>query len=115
MDGSLVESITFLNNKNMKANFNVNAVDFSGDEILLNGKKVNLSEELQKSLFFAGNNTRLTPEEKYLAYKVGRKLASGSDEYTAEECSFIKKIAGDTMAAGLYGSIVDIIEGESNK
>lgn len=100
----------------MRANFNVNAVDFSGKEILINGKKVNLSEELQKSLFFAGNNaTRLTPEEKYLAYKVGRKLASGSDEYTTEECSFVKKIAGDTMAAGLYGAIVDIIEGEESK
>lgn len=95
----------------MKVNFNVNALDFNGNEIKVNGNPLNVADEIQKVLFYAGNNgTRLNNEEKYLAYKIGRKVAAGETDYTTEELTFIKNEAGCTMAAGLYGFMCDLIE-----
>jgi len=95
----------------MKVNFNVNVTDFSGQEIKVNGKVVVIADEIQKILFFAGNNgTRLSNDEKYFAYKIGRKIASGEQEYSTEELSFIKAQSGDTLAAGVYGFLCDLIE-----
>ena len=85
----------------MKVNFNVNAVDFSGNEIKLNDEFVNMSDEIQKILFFAGAGDGMSNEDKYLAYKLGRKIANNEQEYTAEELSFIKAQAGKTLAAGV--------------
>lgn len=101
----------------MKVNFNVNAVDFSGKVIEVNDKPLSVSEEICKTLFYAGNvgNERLSNEEKYLAYKIGRKIASGEQEYTAEELAFIKRMCGNTMSAGLFGIVCDIIENVENK
>ena len=95
----------------MKVNFNVNAVDFSGNEIKLNGESVNMSDEIQKILFFAGAGDGMSNEDKYLAYKLGRKIANNEQEYTTEELSFIKAQAGKTLAAGVYGFLIDLIEG----
>lgn len=101
----------------MKINFNVNAVDFNGNEIKVNDKPLSVSEEICKTLFYAGNvgNEHLTNEEKYLAYKIGRKIASGDQEYTAEELAFIKRMTGATMSAGLFGIVFDLIEGSERK
>ena len=46
---------------------------------------------------FISDGIELTPEEhnEYLAYKIGRKIASGDQEYTAEELAFIKRIQGN--------------------
>ena len=97
----------------MKVNFNVNALDFNGKEIKLNGQEVNMSDEIQKIMFFAGNNggRQLNNDEKYLAYKIGKKLAQGAEEFSAEELAFIKEQAGKSLAAGVYGFLIDIIEG----
>lgn len=99
----------------MKVNFNVNALDFNGNEIKLNGKEVNMSEEIQKIMFFAGNNggRQLNNEQKYLAYKIGKKVAQGDTEYSAEELAFIKEQSALTLAAGMYGFLVDLIENEN--
>ena len=99
----------------MKVNFNVNALDFSGNEIKLNGKEVNISDEIQKIMFFAGNNggRQLDNEAKYLAYKIGKKLAQNETEFSAEELAFIKEQASLTLAAGIYGFLVDLIENEN--
>ena len=97
----------------MKVNFNVNALDFDGNEIKMNGKEVNMSDEVQKIMFFAGNTggRQLSNDEKYLAYKIGKKLAQKETEFSAEELSFIKEQAGHTLAAGVYGFLIDTIEG----
>ena len=96
----------------MKVNFNVNALDFNGKEIKLNDQEVNMSDEIQKIMFFAGNNggRQLNNDEKYLAYKIGKKLAQGADEFSAEELAFIKEQSSLTLAAGMYGFLVDLIE-----
>ena len=73
----------------MKVNFNVNALDFNGKEIKLN---------------------ELNNDEKYLAYKIGKKLAQGAEEFSAEELAFIKEQSSLTLAAGMYGFLVDLIE-----
>lgn len=99
----------------MKVNFNVNVTDFNGNEIKMNGKPVVISEEIQKVLFFAGNtgNSHLTNDEKYTAYKIGKRLAGNETEYTSEDLSFIKRMAGTSMAAGLYGFLCDLIENDN--
>lgn len=96
----------------MKVNFNVTATDFCGKPLMMFGKEVDLAEELSKSMFFVGSNgDNVSPEDKYLAYKIGQKLANGDTTYTTEELTFIKNTAAKTLAAGVYGQVVDIIEG----
>lgn len=95
----------------MKVNFNVSANYFSGSPLVVLGKEVNIAEELGKTMFFYGNNEQASIDEKYKAYKIGQKLSNGDTEYTAEELSFIKEMAGRSLAAGVYGQIVDLIEG----
>lgn len=95
----------------MKVNFNVNVTDFNGVDIKVNGMEVNMADELQKIMFFAGAGDGMSNEDKYIAYKLGRKIANNDQEYTAEELSFIKLHAGKTLAAGVYGFLIDTIEG----
>lgn len=96
----------------MKVNFKVLAIDFTGNPVKIMNKEVCVAEELEKSLFFYGSSgDNVSGDNKYMAYKIGRKLSNGDSDYTAEELAFIKEIAAKTLAAGLYGQIVDLIEG----
>ena len=95
----------------MKVNFNVNVTDFNGAEVKVNDNVVSIADELCKIMFFAGTGDRMSNDEKYLAYKIGRKIANNEQEYTAEELAFIKDQAGKSLAAGVYGFLIDTIEG----
>ncbi len=95
----------------MKVNFNVNLVDFFGRELQSpTGEKLSLKEELLKILFSFGSNGAFSNEEKYEAYKIGRKISAGKQDFTAEELAFIKTNAGKGMTAGAYGQLCDVIE-----
>ncbi len=95
----------------MKVNFNVNVIDFNGAEVKVNDKVVVMSDELCKIMFFAGTGDTMSNDQKYNAYKIGRKIANNEQEYTAEELAFIKDQAGKSLAAGVYGFLIDTIEG----
>ncbi len=98
----------------MKVDFNQSFRSCTGEEILANGVPVKVSSHLANTLFnistLAGKP--LTADEKYMAYSISKKLAKEPSEVeiTTEEASFLKKVCADTLSAGAYGFIVDIIE-----
>lgn len=96
----------------MKVNFDINLVDFFGHELTApGGKKLSLKNDLLKVLFSLGSSGAMSNEDKFQAYKIGRKIAAGKKDYTAEELSFLKAQAGQFMTAGAYGQLCDVIEG----
>lgn len=76
-----------------------------------------MSDELAKALFgfnqFKGEP--VSPEQKLMAYRLFRKLnADGEVEISTEEASFIKHLAAESLLAGAYGQVYDLIEGNNN-
>ena len=92
----------------MKVNFNQSFKDFKGKEI-----GVMISDEIGKVLFnmSTSNNTPLSAEEKYMAYKLCNKVCSDDVELSTEEAAFIIRAVGEYLTAGAYGQIRDLIEG----
>lgn len=54
----------------------------------------------------------LAKEQKYMAYSMSRRMAESpaSFECTAEEAAFLKDVCSETLSAGAYGQVVDLIE-----
>lgn len=93
----------------MKLNFNQSFKDFKGKEI-----GVTIADEIGKLLFgiSTSNNTPLSADEKYMAYKLCSKMAcEGEVELNAGESAFVVKICGEYFSAGAYGQVKDLIEG----
>ncbi|MDR2773931.1 MAG: hypothetical protein LBC19_04170 [Tannerella sp.] len=74
-----------------------------------------IDEHLRLVLFSADSSDRfmLSAEEKYLAYKIGKRLLEegGNIDLTVEEAGFIKKVCSFGLRAGAYGQLIDLIEG----
>lgn len=97
----------------MKVNFNQPFKDFKGNEVNVNGRNVLISDEIGKILFNLGmtGNTPLNADEKYMSYKLCNRInTSGIVELTADECAFIVKVCGESLTAGAYGQVRDLIE-----
>lgn len=96
----------------MKVNFNRQFTGFDGKPL-----KEKINDELAKALFgfnqFKGE--QVTPEQKLMAYRLFQKLnADGEVEISTEEASFIKHLAAESLLAGAYGQVYDLIEGNNN-
>lgn len=92
----------------MKINFKKPFLSFDGQPM-----KEIISEEIGRSLFSAQrlDGKALTADEKYMAYKLSMRLLNHDEiELSTEEASFIKKVCSETIIAGAYGQIVDLIE-----
>lgn len=98
----------------MKVNFNKSFVDFKGNEVRTGSKPVLISEEIGRILFALGTsgNAPHNAEEKYMAYKLCNRITAvqGEVELTTEEAAFIVKVCGETLTAGGYGQVRDLIE-----
>ena len=91
-------------------------VDFSRQFVGPNGSflKENIAETVVSYMF---NLSRLgdkpaTREQKMMAYRIYSKITKepSSVEITTEEASFIKEVCSESLTAGAYGQIEDIIE-----
>lgn len=93
----------------MKVNFNKSFVGAKGEPL-----KENIADTIAAYMFnLAGLNDKpVTREQKMTAYRIYRKITkdSSSVDITTEEASFIKDVCGETLTAGAYGQIEDIIE-----
>lgn len=73
-----------------------------------------IGEQLCVQLFSVSkiDGQPLSPEEKYMAYKLCGRIAASPEnvELTSEEGTFIKRLAANIYSAGAYGQIVDLIE-----
>lgn len=97
---------------NMKVNLNQAFKDFKGNDILVGGKAALLSEEIGKTLYMYGVESKASADEKYMAYKLcNRIMASDIVELTLDEASFIVRICGERFSAGAYGQIRELLEG----
>ena len=93
----------------MRVKFNRPFVDQKGSPL-----SVMMADEIGKSLFFLGSSgkSQVSAEDKYKAYKLCNRISSSqeSTELTADEAAFVLRICGDTLSAGAYGQIRDLIE-----
>ncbi len=97
----------------MKVNFNQSFKDFKGNEVKVNGKTVMISDEVGKILFNMGTsgNSPMSADEKYMAYKLCNRISQTGDvDITSEESVFILKACSESLTAGAYGQIRDLIE-----
>ena len=97
----------------MKVNFNRPFTDFKGNAMCENGKPLMMSEGIGRELFQLGRSERRNADDKYMAYKLCNRISSSSGDVdlTAEEGAFIVNVCADSMTAGAYGQVKDIIDG----
>ena len=93
----------------MRVDFSKSFKDFKGKAL-----GISMADEIGKILFNVGlsGNAPLTSEQKYMAYKLCNRMQAGGEvELTSEEAVFLLKICGETLTAGAYGQVRDLIEG----
>ena len=98
----------------MKVNFNTTLKDFRGNDLKdpQTGEIQVMKEMVCSRLYIAGEG--LSDDEKYTAYKVMEKirLSEGDVDIEDKESVLIKKTCGKTVAAGIYGQIVKLLNGD---
>ncbi len=98
----------------MKVNLNKPFIDADGNPVMMGDQKQVISDRLGFTLFnlVEINGKPATPEQKYMAYCLLRKIKQNPEEVelTTEEGTMLKTIAAETLSAGAYGQIHDIIE-----
>ena len=85
---------------------------FNKDE---NGNNQLMSDIVSLRLFAVGNSdSPASPEKKMQAYRVMKRIQAKPEEVdlSAEDAVLIKEIAKDTMVSGIYGQLVDVLEGD---
>lgn len=104
------------NKKIMKRNFNFPLLNYKGEEIKdENGNNQLMSDIVSLRLFAVGNSdSPASPEKKMQAYRVMKRIQAKPEEVdlSAEDAVLIKEIAKDTMVSGIYGQLVDVLEGD---
>lgn len=85
-----------------------------GNDVISNGKRQNVGEVLALTLFNSQSlkGQPMTPEQKYMAFRISQKMASDLRNVTlnAEEVMLIKEISAEMFSSGAYGTIVDLID-----
>lgn len=98
----------------MKVNLNKPFIGIDGKAVKVGDEEQMICDRLGFTLFNLVdiNGKQATPEQKYMAYCLLRKIKQNPDELdiTTEEGTLLKAIAAETLSAGAYGQIYDIIE-----
>ena len=93
----------------MKVNFKQPFKDMNGIPL-----PTTMADEIGKSLFYLESVGKqpLTADEKYLAYKLCNRIAGadGDVELSTDEAAFILRVCADTLKAGAYGQIRNLID-----
>lgn len=95
----------------MTRNFNKPFIGFDGKPV--DDKKI--SDILGMQLYAAGNGKdNVSGDDKLRAYHLSVQLHANPEavELTTEDCALIKSVAENSLVAGAYGQVVDIIEGD---
>lgn len=99
----------------MKINFNQPLKSFNGTDVTDENNRPVWASTLIASILFNSKDISgipLSPDQKFMAYNLSMKIANskGTMEVSTEEAAFIKSVAGDKLASGVYGIIRNIIE-----
>ncbi len=102
----------------MKLNIDQSIMDFSGNEIQVEGKILNFRTIIETTLNSHSEQYPLTSEKKLQAFQIGVKLFSKKlDEYTLtiDQVSFIKERIGLFYGPVIYGRFLELIGDETVK
>ena len=93
----------------MRVDFNKPFKGYDGQEL----KDGNIAMSVAESLFNYGSNKPVSREEKFKAYVLCQRIVQngGVLEITTEEGTLIKVVCGDSLTAGGYGQVCELIEG----
>lgn len=99
----------------MEVDFHRNFRDAFGEDILdEQGERREIGRTMSNHLYSCSSlgGKPLSGEEKYLAYKLSKKIAgsTGATELSLEEGAFLKKLGAQVLSAGAYGELLDLIE-----
>ena len=100
----------------MNVNLKKTIAYFNG-ETIKNEKQADvlISDVVARALFeVSGGNVPLTPDEKYRCWKISQRIIANPDaaELEADDIVLIRKIISPALSAGVYGQIVDLLEGK---
>lgn len=117
----------------MKVNFNQAFKNFDGSDIqetyeaiekeIVNGKEIEVTKNKLRpklvsttvaSILFLGKDCS-NAEEKMIAFSLSQRIyyAKEAVDITAEEASLIKRLIADSLVAGAYAQIANLVEGNS--
>lgn len=93
----------------MKVDLNSRFWGFDGNE--LGGD--NIATVVAEALFNYGKDKPVGRDEKFKAYVLCQRIIQGGGilEITTEEGTLIKEVCGESLTAGGYGQVYELIEG----
>lgn len=98
----------------MKVNLNRSFMDFKQQVLMEQGRPTLIADQVCKTLFNLGTSGRtpVSPDDKYLAYRLCKRIseADGEVEISTEEGAFILKACAETLTAGAYGQLRELID-----
>lgn len=99
----------------MKVNFNVAFKNFNGTVIQENGKDQMISV-MVSSVLFIGKECK-TVEEKMTAFNLSQRIynSKGAIEISAEDATLIKRLTADSLIAGAYAQVANLVEDNTSK
>lgn len=99
----------------MKVNFNQAFKNFDGTAIS-EGSKDKMISTMVASFLFLGQDLT-TADEKMMSANLSQRIysAKGAVELSLEEAALIKKLAGQSLIAGAYAQVVNLLEDNSKK
>lgn len=99
----------------MNVNFNTKIKSYNGQPLKQNGAEVDFRTIVCQMLYTAGE--KYNAEEKYKAYKIMQRIESNPEhvEVGSDDAVLIKRIVGDTLTAGAYGQLADILDGKGGE
>ena len=93
----------------MRVDFNRPFKGYDGRELTGN----NIAMSVAEALFNYGKDKPVGRDEKFKAYVLCQRIIQGGGilEITTEEGTLIKEVCGESLTAGGYGQVYELIEG----
>ena len=93
----------------MEKNLNRPFVNWKGEELA----STNMADEVCKILYNVGSNGNVSPDEKWMAYKLCNRIMKTPERVglSSEETVFVLKLCAESLLAGAYGQIKEMLEG----
>ena len=105
---SAIQENKHLKPKNMKVDLNRRFRGFKGNE--LDGD--NVATAVAEALFNYGENKHVGRDEKLKAYVLCQRIIQGGGvlDLESEDVTLIKEVCGESLTAGGYGQVYELVE-----
>ena len=73
-----------------------------------------ICDVLARAMFEVSTSAGLSPSEKYQAFKISQRIVANPEAVDLESADvvLIRKVIAPSFSAGVYGQIVDLLEGK---